>query len=120
GKTFLLELEMCTLLIFRFYDLKIKLRELIIPAMTVDAVVTLFHPELSGMGKFHIISGMAVGTAETFMIRIVKFIPVNYPFREHHGFNLPSEIFVGVFVSALAVALKTAFIVVEKRRPVSN
>jgi hypothetical protein len=79
-KTFLLKFEMCALLIFRFNDFEIKLRKLFIPAMAVDAVKALFHPELSRMRKLHILSGMTVGTAEAFMVRCVKFIPVDHPF----------------------------------------
>ena len=63
-KSLISHLEMDTLPIFRIDLLKMIFCKLRITTMTIEAIKHLFHSQFSGMWKFCILIGMAVGTTE--------------------------------------------------------
>jgi hypothetical protein len=114
-ESFFLQFEMNTLLIFTFYFFKFELGELFIPAMAVNAIVFLLHPQLTGMRKFGILPGMTVCTAEAFMIGAIKFNPVHDPFRKHQSLYLCAKILVCILVFALSMTSETSLIIFKER-----
>src|SRR5450759_4721691 len=61
-------LKVSTLLVFSLYFLKMIFSKFLVSAMTVNTIILLFHSKFSGVRKLYILTRMAVGTTEAFMI----------------------------------------------------
>lgn len=115
-KALIFKLKMNTFMVIRFNFLEFEFCKLLIAAMAVNTVINRFHPQFARMRKLRIIFRMAVGAAKAFMIGQIELISFNNPFRKHQGFNLPADIFIGIFITALTMAFKASFIFLTKRR----
>jgi len=104
---------MNTLIKLLLNALEVEMGKFFIIPMTVDTIVFLFHPQLSGVGEGIILCRVAIGACETPVVGSVKFLPADHSFGAHDICNLGPGRTVEIGILGTAMASKAPFILIK-------
>jgi hypothetical protein len=88
--------------------------------MAIQTIISRLHSKFSLVRENQVFICMAISTFETFVIRPVEIIPLDYSLRKHQSFNFPPEVFIGILINILPMAFKTLFIFFTEGRYISS